>query len=411
MNNLICFVNAQIITPFQVINDGVLIVEGDIIKELGPSTKVMIPENARLIDVKGAYISPGFIDLHLHGAWGVDVMTAKDTDYSRMTEGLASCGVTSFLPTTSTGPWEQIEHAVDAIFQAMRRKNHGAKILGAHLEGPYFNQEQRGAQDPKYIINPEPEKYLALLDKYPCIIRISAAPELPYALELGQELKRRGILAAIGHSNATYQQVLIAIEHGYTHVTHIYSGMSTVHRVDAYRVSGVLEATLILDELTTEMIADGHHLPPSLMKLVLKTKGFDKVCLVTDSTAVAGLEPKNNKFGRRDVIVEANIPEIFEIPTQECNYVAKLIDRSAFAGSVATVDQLVRNMVKLVGINVLDAIKLVTYNPARFQGLDHKLGILTKGRAADFTIFDSDINVQATFVDGKSAYQKEGTKY
>jgi N-acetylglucosamine-6-phosphate deacetylase len=408
LSELTVLTNGTIITPIREIPDGAVVIEDGLIKDLGPADQVTGANSGRIIDVKGAYISPGFIDLHLHGAWGGDVMAASAKDLKAMSSGLVKGGVTSFMPTTLSGPLSEIVKAVQCIEATMQRGTSGAKILGAHLEGPYFHMKQKGAQNPQYIINPEPRDYLPILDQYPCIKRISAAPEIPGGYQLGQELQRRGIVASIAHSNATYQEVLKAIECGYTHVTHIYSGMSGLERVEAYRVSGLIESALLLDELTTEMIADGHHLPPSLMKLVLKAKGLDQVCLVTDSMAAAGLGPGNYRLGGLEVIVEADIPEVFEVPTQAGNYVAKLADRSAFASSVATMDQMVRNMVKLVGMSIPEAVKLVTVNPARVQGLAHKLGILAKGKEADITIFDRDLNIQATFVNGALVYEKGG---
>jgi N-acetylglucosamine-6-phosphate deacetylase len=299
-----------------------------------------------------------------------------------------------------------IEAAMARVQRFSEGEQPGAKLLGVHMEGPYFSMEQKGAQNPEFIIAPKPEQYLPLLDKYTCIRTVSAAPELPGALELGQELRRRGIVASIAHSDATYQEVLAAVENGYTHATHIYSGMSTVQRVSAYRVAGVVESVLLLDELSTEMIADGHHLPPSLMKLVLKAKGLDNVCVVTDSMAAAGLGAGQYNLGGLDVVVEAEIPSVFEIPTEKTNYVAKLTDRSAFAASVATMDQLIRNLVKHVGLGVLDAVKLATANPARMQRLD-SMGVLTKGMQADLVAFDKDINIKLTMVDGTVKFTGE----
>jgi N-acetylglucosamine-6-phosphate deacetylase len=408
MSQLTAITNGTIITPIREIPNGTVVLEDGLIKDLGPADQVVVSAGGRIIDAQGAYISPGFIDLHLHGAWGGDVMAATTSDLEAMSSGLAKGGVTSFMPTTLSGPLPEIGKALQCIETVIKKGPSGAKILGAHLEGPYFNLKQSGAQNPRYIINPKPEDYLPLLNRYPCIKRFSAAPEMPGGYELGQELKRRGIVAAIAHSNATYQEVLKAVESGYTHATHIYSGMSGMQRIEAYRVAGLIEAALLLDELTTEMIADGHHLPPSLMKLVLKTKGSDKVCLVTDSMAAAGLGPGNYQLGGLEVVVEADIPEVFEVPTQAGNYVAKLADRSAFASSVATMDKLVRNMVKLVGLSIPEAVKLVTVNPARFQGIDHRLGILAAGKEADLTIFDRDLNILATFISGKLVYEKEG---
>jgi N-acetylglucosamine-6-phosphate deacetylase len=406
LNELTALTNGTVITPFREIPGGAVVIEGGLIQDVGPAEQVITPEIGRIIDVKGSYISPGFIDLHLHGAWGGDVMAATMQDLEAMSQGLVKGGVTSFMPTTLSGPLTDIIKAVQCIEAAMRKGTSGAKIIGAHLEGPYVNPEQSGAQNPHYIIHPNPVDYLPLLDRYACIKRFSAAPEIPGGDRLGQELQKRGIVAAIAHSNATYQEVLQALEHGYTHVTHVYSGMSSLQRVDAYRVAGVVEAVLLLDELTTEMIADGHHLPPSLMKLVVKTKGTDRVCLVSDSMAATGLGPGNYRLGGLDVVVEEDIPDAFEIPTQAGNYVAKLSDRSAFASSVATMDQLVRNMVKLVGLSIPEAVKLATVNPARVQGVNETIGTIAAGKRADLVVLGKELDVLMTMVDGKIVYQK-----
>ncbi len=408
MEKAVILTNATLITPIREIKNGTVVIKNGLIADYGSAPEIRIPKEALVFDLEGAYLSPGFIDLHLHGAWGGDVMSGSTKDIAAMAEGLVKNGVTSFLPTTLSGPLQQIEKAVQSIEQVMKSNLRGARVLGAHLEGPYFNMRQRGAQNPEHIINPKPEDYLPLLDKYQCIKRVSAAPEIPGGLELGRELKRRGIAASIAHSDATYSDVIQAVEAGYSHVTHIFSGMSTVQRIDAYRVSGVLESALLLDELTTEIIADGHHLPPSLMKLVLKTKGLDKACLVTDSMAAAGLGPGDFELGGLKVIIEAQIPKVFEIPTQAKNYVAKLADRSAFASSVATMDQLVRNMVRFTGLSVLDAVKMATVNPARMQRIDHETGIIAKGLRADLVAFDPEIEIKLTMAGGEIVYQKEG---
>lgn len=405
MGKSTALINGRILTPYREIHDGTVLIEGGLIRDFGPKGAVQLPEGAEVIDVKGAYVSPGFIDLHLHGAWGGDVMGLTLEDLEKMSLGLARGGVTSFVPTTLSGPLDDIVKAIDCIDQAMKKGLGGARILGAHLEGPYFSMQQKGAQNPKFIITPKPEDYMPILDRYRCVIRVSAAPEIPGGLELGQELRRRGIVASIGHSDATYQEVLQAVENGYTHVTHIFSGMSGLRRVDGYRVSGVIESALLLDELSVEMIGDGHHLPPSLMRLVLKAKGLDNVCLVTDSMSAAGLGPGQYNLGGLDVIVEADIPEAFEIPAQEGNYVAKLLDRQAFAGSVATMDKLVRNMVRLVGLSIMDAVKLATVNPARMQRVDHECGHIGVGMKADIVVFDDDVNIGLTMVEGRIVYR------
>ncbi len=405
MKNHIALINGKLITPLQEIDSECILIEDDLIIKVGKADEVEIPRDTRMINVQGNFISPGFIDTHLHGAFGGSVMAATEEDLTKMSRGLVQCGTTSFLPTTLSTPWDEVIKAVDCISQVMRKDLHGARILGVHIEGPYINLAQKGAQNPEHIYPPRAEQYLPLLEAYPCIIRLTAAPEVPGGLELGQELRKRKIVAAIGHSNATYQQVLQAVENGYTHVTHMFSAMSGIQRIKGYRISGVIESTLLLEGLTTELIADGHHLPPSLMKLVFHSKGMDKVCLVTDSMSAAGMGPGNYELGGLDVIVEADIPEEFEIPAQKHNYVAKLADRSVFASSVATMDKLVRNVIKFCDLNVRQAVQLVTYNAARIQGLEEQMGILAEHKKADITVFDADMDIKMTMVDGKVLYQ------
>ncbi|MGE5604269.1 MAG: N-acetylglucosamine-6-phosphate deacetylase [Bacteroidota bacterium] len=404
----LALVNGRLITPFRQIPNGTIIINGKTIEDCGLVGQVTIPGDAKVIDLKDLNVSPGFIDLHIHGAWGGDVMSASLIDLEKMACGLAKTGVTSFLPTTLTAPFDKLEQIINCIEQAATEKKNGngAKILGVHLEGPYLNRNQQGAQNPEWIAKPNHKEYCAFLDRHPIIKRMSAAPEIPGGLELGLELQRRGIVASIAHSDATYQEVLQAIEHGYSHVTHIFSGMSGVRRIDAYRVPGVIESTLLIDELTTEIIADGHHLPPSLIRLVIKSKGLENICLVTDSMSAAGLGPGQYELGGLKVIVEDNIPENYEIKTRKGNLVAKLVDRSAFASSVATMNQMVRNMTELIGLSLQDAIKLVTFNPALMQKVDGDIGIIAKGKRADLVVFNDSIEIAMTMIDGKIVYQK-----
>lgn len=403
----LALVNGRVLTPIRQIPNGTIIINEKTIEDCGFDGQVTIPDDAKVIDLKGLNVSPGFIDLHIHGAWGGDVMSASLTELEKMACGLVKTGVTSFLPTTLTAPFDKLEQVINCIEQAAERKNgNGAKILGVHMEGPYLNRNQQGAQNPEWIIKPNHKEYCAFLDRHPIIKRMSAAPEIPGGLELGLELQRRGIIASIAHSDATYQEVLQAIEHGYSHVTHIFSGMSGVRRINAYRVPGVIESTLLIDELTTEIIADGHHLPPSLIWLVIKSKGLENICLVTDSMAAAGLGPGRYELGGLKVIVEDKTPENYEIKTRKGNLVAKLVDRSAFASSVATMNQMVRNMTELIGLSLQDAIKLVTFNPALMQKVDGDIGIIAKGKHADLVVFDDSIEIAMTMIDGKIVYQK-----
>jgi len=222
---------------------------------------------------------------------------------------------------------------------------------------------------------------------------MSVAPELPGALDLGRDLVARGIVASIGHTAATYDHVVDAIEAGFTHVTHMYSSMSGLRRVQAFRVLGVIEATLVLDELSTEMIADGRHLPAALMRLIIKAKGLDRLCVCTDAVRVAGFPDGAYTSGGRTVLVEDGV--------------AKLPDRSVFAGSTATMDRCLRTMVHEVGLSLQDALKLATVHPARFMRLEGDRGSLTQGKRADLVLLDDRLTVRTTIVGGRIVHSRD----
>lgn len=398
--------NGRVITPMRVIDRGAVLIKDGTIRSVGPQEAIAVPTEAKVIDARGAFVAPGFIETHLHGGGGGDVMGAQPADIITCAQAHARGGATALLPTTLAAPMEAIVQALEAIEATRDMDYAGAAIVGAHLEGPYFNLAQAGAQNPAYIKNPNLEEILPVLDRFDFVRRVSVAPELPGALELGQELRRRGIVASIAHSDGTYGDVVQAVENGYTHATHMFSGMSTVRRVNAYRISGVIEAVLTLDELTTELIADGHHLPPSLIKMVLKAKGLNQVCVTTDAMRAAGLDPGQYELFGLDVIVEDDVAPEFEVARRPGNYVAKLADRSAFASSVATMDQAVRTMTELVGLPIVDAVKMATLIPARIHGLAHERGMLAPGLAGDVTIFDDHIQVQQTIVSGRVVFER-----
>jgi len=268
----------------------------------------------------------------------------------------------------------------------------GPDFYGLHLEGPYFSQEEKGAQDPRFIKAPTPEHYLKILNSSDDIVRWSSAPELPGALELADELSRRGILCALGHSTATYQQLIPAFERGYTHVTHLYSGCSLLRRINAFRYMGVVDSAFAIDSMTVEIIADGKHLPPELLKLIVKLKASDKISLITDSMRCAGMPEGSVQYtGTKENGMKVLIED----------GVAKLADRSAFAGSIATTDRLVRNMVRLAEIPLIDAVRMMTYNPACLMHIQNRKGVLAPGKDADLCIFDNEINIKAVFVNGE----------
>ena len=383
-----------VITPSGLIRDGSVLLTDGIITEVSKGN-IDAPD-AVVINANGNYISPGFIDLHVHGGGGHDFMDNTIEAFLRIAETHARYGTTAMLPTTLSSSRARLLETLKTYNEAERMNKVGSQFIGMHLEGPYFALNQAGAQDPRYIRNPDPTEYREILAAYPCIKRWSAAPELPGAIEFGNYVTSQGVLAAMAHTDAVYEEALAGFENGYKLVTHLYSGMSGVTRRHAIRYAGVIEAAYLINDLDVEIIADGIHLPPPLLKLVYKIKGSERTALITDAMRAAGTNATESILGS----LEDGLKVIIE------DGVAKLPDRFAFAGSVATFDRLVRNMVWLAGVPLSDAVKMASATPARIMGIADKKGSIAVGMDADLVIFDEDINVQTTIAQGRVVYNK-----
>ncbi len=349
-----------------------------------------------VIDAAGSYVSPGFVDIHVHGGGGYDFMDGTIEAFLGASRMHATHGTTSMIPTTVTSTDEDLYGVFDVFEKSSSLNENGAQMLGLHLEGPYFSAAKSGAQDPSYLKNPTPEHYMPILEATDKIMRWSVATELPGAMAFGDELSRRGILPSMAHSDAVYETVEESVLHGYSHVTHLYCAMSTIVRKNAFRYAGLQEAAFLLDDLTVEIIADGVHLPRPLLQYAFKFKGADKTALCTDAMRAAGMPDGTYILGSlkngQSVIVEDGV--------------AKLPDRSAFAGSVATTDRLVRTMVQVAGVSLVDAVKMMTLTPSRIMRIDGRKGSLLSGKDADIVIFDDNIEILATIRGGKTIYKK-----
>jgi len=387
-------INGRIITPESIIENGSLLISDGIITEISDKE---ISSNADIIDAEGNFISPGFIDIHVHGGGGSDFMDGTIRDFLTIAETHLQYGTTALVPTTLTAEKENLLYILDIYRKAAKQNVKGAQFLGMHIEGPYFAMSQKGAQDARYIRKPDKKEYTEIIDKAgDIIVRWSAAPELEGALDFGKYLKAHNILPAIAHTDAVYEDVVKAFESGYTLATHFYSAMSGVTRRNAFRYAGVIESVYLMDEIDVEVIADGVHLPAPLLKLVYKIKGSERIALITDAMRAAGTQSHESILGSREnglkVIVEDGV--------------AKLPDRTSFAGSVATTNRLVRTMIETANVPLVEAVRMMTLTPARIMKIDKQKGSIVKGKDADMVIFDNDINIKTAIVKGEILYNQ-----
>lgn len=350
-------------------------------------------ENDTIIDCKGLYLSPGFVDIHVHGGGNKSAMSENFTDIIEMAEAHLKYGTTSIVPTTLAAPTSQLKKVISSIKKASESSKK-ANILGVHLEGPYISMQYKGAQSPENILNPLKDSPDELLDMWDKTLIMGAAPECEGVLELGDKLKKRGIVASIAHSAASYEQAELAVQHGFSDVTHIYNACSSCFKTGLFRNAGVVEAGLYMDELTTQTIADLRHLPQGLLKLIYKCKGDEKMYLITDGLEFSASDIKENTVYTQ----ENGIGVIYE------DNVMKLADRSALAGSVATLSDCVRNMNKCIGIPIYNAVKMATLTPATVCGYGDKKGQIKKGYDADLIMFDDELNIKSVITNGNTIY-------
>ena len=386
-------VNAEIITPYRVLKGHSVIINGSRIEDVIKTDEASSYENLQVIDAQGCYVMPGFIDMHVHGGGGADFMEGTERSIGEISAFHMKHGTTTMLLTTNCAPMDKIFSVIDK-FREVKSTRAYPNLLGVHLEGPFVSTEQLGALNVDACKSPDAEDIKKILCYEDVISRITAAPEIYGTLTMAEKLRNYDILFSVGHSNANNEDMLRALESGYSHITHFYSATSTVRRINAYRVSGVIESGYLLDGYTVEVIADGHHLPPDLLKLIYKIKGSARIALVTDSICAAGL-PEGQKAkgsGGREIIIEGGV--------------AKLPDRSAFAGSVSTMDLLVKNMFELAEVPLNETVKMATATPARILRLDKKKGIVNPGMDADLVVMDREFRVRLVMSDGKVFYDR-----
>jgi N-acetylglucosamine-6-phosphate deacetylase len=379
------FTNARLIFP-DGIRDGLEIVveEGKI---AAIHERSVAHQKHEVIDLDGSYLAPGFIDLHVHGAIGRDAMEASAEAFRSICDFHASGGTTSLLLTTATAPLDEIVKVLQAVGDF---RSEISPIAGVHVEGPFISKAKAGAQRAEFIQDPSPATVRQLLEYADIMKRVTIAPELPGALEAIEVFAARGMSVSGGHSNAWDEDAQAAFDRGMRSVTHTFNCMSSARRRGVLWVAGLLEVALSEPDINCELIADGHHVSPTLMKMLYRAKGPQGICLVTDATAGAGL-PEGSQFALsgKDCIVE--------------NGVCLLADHSALAGSAARMIDLVRTMVREVNVPLNEAIAMATENPARAIGLETK-GRLAVGADADLVVLSPHIEAVRTFAAGRQVW-------
>jgi N-acetylglucosamine-6-phosphate deacetylase len=373
---------ARLVTPLDEIRDGIIVVEDGRIRAAGPRAALVLPEDAREYDAGEWTVAPGFIDIHIHGAGGRDLMEADSDSVAEVAATIARFGTTTMIATTVTASPADTCRSLQALARAQRSRTRSAStspaadLAGIHLEGPFISKTRRGVHPAEWIAEASPVLLDRLLDAAGGTARIlTLAPELPGALDLVDRGKNAGLVVAVGHTDASYEQTIAAIERGARHAIHVFNGM----RPFFHRDTGVLGAVLTRHEMTAEVIADGVHVDPPALELLLKAKGIDQVILVSDGTAATAMPEGTYRLGMLEVMVSGGVCRDAE---------------GRLAGSTLTLDRAVRHMTSL-GVPLCDSVRMATLNPARRLGLEANRGCLVPGADADLVFLDDRLRVVA----------------
>ncbi len=373
-------INGKIFTPQGWLNDGSILMRDSRILEVTNCDLALI--GAQMIDAKGMYIVPGFVCMHAHGGGGHDYTECTPEAFQMIIDAHMRHGATTIFPTLSSSPFDKLQRAAGICEELMTRPN--SPVEGLHIEGPYLNPKMAGEQFADAVKSIDEREYKTLVEGSSCIRRWDASPELPGALDFARYLKGHGILVALSHTEAEFGDIRQAYEAGFTHAAHFYNAMPGFHKRREYKYEGTVESVYLMDDMTIEVIADGRHLPATILRLAYKLKGVERTCLVTDALAYAATDGR--EINDPNVIIEDGV--------------CKLSDHSSLAGSIATSETLVQTMVR-AGIPLGDALRMASETPARVMGVYERKGSLQKGKDADVVVLDKDLNVRAVWQKGR----------
>jgi N-acetylglucosamine-6-phosphate deacetylase len=388
------FFNGTLITDSGVIADAMVTTADGRVVYAGPRRDERIPPGAERIDANGAYIGPGFVDIHIHGGAGSDFMDATSEDVQTVFRYHALHGTTSLCPTTATAPLAEILSALDGIERYRNGSQADGRALGAHIEGPYLSMSKRGCHLPEHVRNPEEREWKQILERGP-IASMTLAPELPGAPGLIEALRRRGANPNAGHSEALYHEIEEAVSWGVSHVTHLYCAMTDAMNnrwrgTANPRSGGILEAVYLDDRLSSELITDGKHLSAEMLCLALRIKGPEKLAIVTDAMRGAGMPDGVYAFGPRHGM-QAVVR----------NGEARVPDGTALASSVCPMNEMVRVFRELTNCPLWEAVRMASLTPAAIVHCDDEIGSLEPGKWADVVLLDDQVNVLGTWVGGR----------